>query len=208
METRKRTPEEILDALEEQAMDDDIERVLSLRPDEVDRELEAHGIDPEAVRAGGEAAFERAMQKRAESLAHRRDETVAEPLRAPPFQTPNAEVARARPSAKGHARRPAVRLVAAALAASVALVLAMNAATIVAWWKGNDVNGYAAGGSGSHARARALRKEAAAACAAAHWPECESMLDAAQQLDPEGEDAKEVRDMRKAIEASHRTHTP
>jgi hypothetical protein len=148
------------------------------------------------------------MQKRAESLAHRRAEPVAEPLGARTFATPNAEVARARPSAKARARRPAVWLVAAGLAASVALVLAMNAATIVAWWKGDDVNGYAAGGSGSHARALALRKEAAAACAAAHWPECESMLDAAQRLDPEGEDAKQVRDMRRAIEASHRTHTP
>jgi hypothetical protein len=207
METRKRSPEEILDALEEQAMDDDIERVLALRPDEIDRELEAQGVDPEAVRAAAGAAFERAMQKRAESLAHRaRDESVADPLRPQSFEKSVAAVP-SRPAAKAGARRPAAWLVAAALAAAMALVVAMNAATIVAWWQGGQSNDYAAGGS-LHPRALSLRKEAAVACGAAQWAECESKLDEARTLDPKGDDEEHVRDLRKAIAASRRERAP
>jgi hypothetical protein len=59
-----------------------------------------------------------------------------------------------------------------------------------------------------HPRALRLRKEAAVACGASQWAECESKLDEARSFDPQREDEEQVRDLRKAIAASQRAHAP
>jgi hypothetical protein len=50
-----RTPQETWEALERQAEADEIGRFLAKTPAEVDASLRAYGIDPEEVRAEGEA---------------------------------------------------------------------------------------------------------------------------------------------------------
>ncbi|MDP9036754.1 MAG: hypothetical protein M3O50_18300, partial [Myxococcota bacterium] len=70
MTTRKRSPEDILDELEDERLADEAERVLALSGPELDRELARQGVDSSALRAGATAVFERAMRARAESLAN------------------------------------------------------------------------------------------------------------------------------------------
>jgi len=182
METRKLSPEEILDALDEQETDDEIERVLALGPEELDRELRALGADPQAVRAGAAPAFERAMQRRAESIAERSAEK--EPVAHP-------KVVALRP------RRRIVWLSAASVAAACAGVLGVRAVTLV---------GLAA--ANRHEHALELRREAVAACHEARWGECLSKLDGARALDPDGENTEEVRSMRTQIDAAHPRPSP
>ena len=44
----------LLDMADDDAAEREMDRILALTPGEVDRELEAHGIDPAKVRARGE----------------------------------------------------------------------------------------------------------------------------------------------------------
>jgi hypothetical protein len=55
----KRTPDEILDAIEEQDAADEADRILALSDEALDRELEAAGLDPKAVRERGREIGER-----------------------------------------------------------------------------------------------------------------------------------------------------
>jgi hypothetical protein len=55
MASTKRTPRETWDALRRQAEEAEIDRFLAKTKDEVDAGLRAHGRDPAAVRAAGEA---------------------------------------------------------------------------------------------------------------------------------------------------------
>jgi hypothetical protein len=58
MTTRKPTATELMRALETMSEDDaderEMARILALTPDELDRELAAHGVDPADARARGE----------------------------------------------------------------------------------------------------------------------------------------------------------
>ncbi len=130
METRKKSPKEILDAIEEQELDEEVDRVRALSDAELDRELEQEGVNPQELRAGAQDVFEKAMRRRAEVLAKASGE------KAPPQ---DARVVPLVPRAPAR-RRFAVWLAAAALSATVALLLAMSAATIVAKWEGGDKN--------------------------------------------------------------------
>ncbi|HEV3189800.1 MAG TPA: hypothetical protein VGY54_04845 [Polyangiaceae bacterium] len=130
METRKKSPQEILDAIEEQELDEEVDRVRALSGAELDRELEQEGVNPQELRAGAQDVFERAMRKRAEALAKASGEK-------PPAQ--GARVVALAPRAPAR-RRFAVWLAAAALSATVALLLAVSAVTIVARRDGGDKN--------------------------------------------------------------------
>jgi hypothetical protein len=59
MTTRKLTATEVMRALETMSEDDaderEMARILALSPEEVDRELAAHGVDPAEARARGES---------------------------------------------------------------------------------------------------------------------------------------------------------
>jgi hypothetical protein len=60
--TRKPTPEEILETLEQQAAEDEAKRILALSDEELDRELADVGFDPKAERAWGRAIAERTVR--------------------------------------------------------------------------------------------------------------------------------------------------
>jgi len=86
----KRTPKETWDAIRRQAERDEIDRFLQKTPAEVDASLRAHGHDPAAVRAEGEAFVKRiqadqdrlAWQKEAaKGLAKEQARLAARPLR-------------------------------------------------------------------------------------------------------------------------------
>ncbi len=64
----KRTPKETWDAIERQREQEEIERFLQKTPAEVDASLRAHGHDPAAVRAEGEA-FVKKIQRDRDRLA-------------------------------------------------------------------------------------------------------------------------------------------
>jgi hypothetical protein len=57
-----RTPAEVLEALEDEA---EADRILGLSDEELDKELAAEGVDPEAVRERGKAFAEKLMQQHA-----------------------------------------------------------------------------------------------------------------------------------------------
>jgi hypothetical protein len=63
----KRSPEQAWKALEEMALREEGERVASLTDEELDAELAASGIDPEAARARGAALAARLLAKQARS---------------------------------------------------------------------------------------------------------------------------------------------
>jgi hypothetical protein len=62
----KRTAKDVLDAIDawkdEDAIDVEMERVLAMTPEEIDRNLEAAGVDLEAERANADAALEAAKR--------------------------------------------------------------------------------------------------------------------------------------------------
>jgi hypothetical protein len=66
MTPRKRTPEETLRAIEEQAAHDELERAMAMPAAEVDRELREAGFDPDGVAARGTALVERLLARRKE----------------------------------------------------------------------------------------------------------------------------------------------
>jgi hypothetical protein len=204
MDTSKRSPEEILAALEEADLSDEADRVAGLSDGEVDRELALAGVDPAAVRTKGREGFERAMKGRVDGLAKPAAEQAsgtsrergprARPLALPPH--------RARPPGRLHA----AWIAAAAVAATTGLVAIATAPAVVAWWRpGHDTN---VDGTPhpprtpAQERARSLRDTAATACAKGLFAECAAGLDEARRLDPAGEDEGRVKELRQAIEGA------
>jgi hypothetical protein len=57
--TRKRTPKETLDVIERSAEEDEVERILALHGEDLDRELAGAGFDPKAERERGDALAEK-----------------------------------------------------------------------------------------------------------------------------------------------------
>ncbi len=70
---KKRTPAETWDAImrmaDDDAADQEAERILALSPEELDRELAAEGFDPAKLRADGAAHVARLLAKREADLA-------------------------------------------------------------------------------------------------------------------------------------------
>jgi hypothetical protein len=207
MKTPKRSPEEILAALEEEDIADEVDRVAKLSGAEVDRELAHAGLSPIAIRAGANDVLERAMRKRAES--HGRASGV-EPIAGssgPDISRSQVVAALARSARRGAWRRPAVWTAAAAAAASIGVLVATNAPEMVA----RVSTGHGAGGvetaastsgDGDHDRAESLRKEATKACALSLWATCAAWLDEARKLDPAGESEPSVKKLREALDAA------
>lgn len=104
----KRTPKETWDAVRRQAERDEIDCFLQKTPAEVDASLRAHGHDPAAVRAEGEA-FVKKIQADQDRLAWQKQ--AAEGL-----AREQARLAARPPSYAGLPRRELLELVAAARA--------------------------------------------------------------------------------------------
>jgi hypothetical protein len=187
--TSKRTPEELLAALEGEIADDEMERVLALS--DVDRrgELREAGADLRAIDA---TVGELHGQIARATAARESVSGVKEPAPVMPF-------------GGGKRSRWVIWLAAATLGAVGLVLAAMNSAVIVAWWGGReDIRADDAGlrrGSPME-RANELRDEAEQACKRRLWGLCETKLDEAQQLHPGGESEPRVQRMREDIEGS------
>src|SRR5260370_42326694 len=101
MEARKKAPKEILDAIEEQELDEEVDRVRALSEAELDRELEQQGVNPQELRAGAQDVFEKAMRRRADALAKA-------PGEKPPVR--DARIVALAPRAPARRRLPVGRL--------------------------------------------------------------------------------------------------
>jgi hypothetical protein len=178
---RKRTPEEILDTIEESDQADEVDRILGLSDAQLDHELAEAGFDPEQVRARGREIGERLTRE-------------ADATGTPGAGGPAGEASVTKLPGP---RRMSIRLrwgltLAAALAAGVAAVALTPGATPVAAHRPSSVDAD---------KAAALRDKAATECAAKNWKACLEDLDAAKALDPRGEDDS-IRRERLAAEAA------
>jgi hypothetical protein len=195
--TSKRTPEELLAALEGEIADDEMERVLALSDDDRRGELREADADLRAIDA---TVRELHGQIARAAAAHTLEEGESKPrVRAAPAAVVPLD---------SRERSRWVIWLAAATLGGVGLVLAaMNSAVIVAWWGGREDIRADDGGllRGSPMdRANELRDEAEQACKRRLWGLCETKLDEAQQLHPGGENEPRVQRMREDIEGSIR----
>jgi hypothetical protein len=181
MSKRSRSPEEVLDALDDSDVADEVDRVRAMSSADVDRELAASGEDAGTIGAGASEVFERAVRRRTEVLAGR-------PKREP--------------------QRKSVRvwIGASAMAASIGLVAvaASNPALLGLRSRAWDT---AAKARAVAERARTLRERASEACEKRLIVECEAALDEARALDPGGERSDEVRALRQRIGAAAGAHS-
>jgi hypothetical protein len=156
-------------------------RLEAQSPEELERELREAGLDPEEA--------DRLVQ---ETLA---DTTDAHPSDdAAPLRVVDGGVRKKRGPV------PSSRIVAVKVSAWLAAT-AVAAGFIVLWFAAPAVS--PPEGTPQSADARQLRDQAAQACGQESWTECESKLDEARKLDPDGERAPRVVEERRAI-ASHR----
>jgi hypothetical protein len=173
---RKLTATETMRALETMLEDDEaereMERILALSPEQVDRELAEAGIDPAAARARGEA-----IARKAVALAAERKPPPPRRLFSPTTSL----------------------LLAAALAALLTWTMAP---TIARWVHPPDIGPDAPSPErlahdDALEQAKALRAAAHDACAALDWAACLEKLDNARTLDPPGDADHAVEDDRR-----------
>jgi len=93
--------------------------------------------------------------------------------------------------------RTAATIAAGAVAAAIPIVVLE-----VANHKPVESGGPEAATVTPHERAEAMRRAAARACQERHWQECRRWLDDAERLDPAGEGAPEVIEMRRALDVA------
>jgi hypothetical protein len=179
---KKLAPHEAWDALEKMELDDEVERVLALSDEDLDEELRKTGVHPGRVRQRGED-----LGRRLEAQRGARKATTGRPGPAAPSR-----------------RRSIAWLAAAAVAVAVAVVFAMNAGTVVAWFRpgppiGPDGGGMVPQPPSPQELAQALRWRARGECDRGALVECQRDLDEARGLEPAGETRPEVVEMRRVI---------
>lgn len=79
---KKRTPAEVLRAIEEQRWKDEAARIAALSDAEVDAEIRADGGDPQAIRARGKAFVDQLLAPREEPGWRERAKAKLEAVRA------------------------------------------------------------------------------------------------------------------------------
>ena len=193
--SKKRTPAEAWDALknmaDEIADDEEIERVLALSDEDLDKELADAGLDPEKVRARGQAL--------GEQLARAGASAPAPALAPAPAPAPGAAVVPLRP------RRRATLRVLTALAATLC-VLALVVGVLPRMR--NLLGPENVGDGRKPPPADALRQPAFAACDAQRWAECLRLLDEARTIDPNGDQAPQVKEYRLKAETGLQSTRP
>jgi hypothetical protein len=190
--TSKRTPEEILAAIEESDLDEELDRVMAMTPEQRRAELEGAGFDVEELHAEADAWHER----------------MSHGAGAPDPGTPAVAVAavaqaRVRRAAERDRRRrpaPVVLWLAAAATAAVAggaLYAALHRTpgpTIVPLPPSPpSIPAPTATAVPDLVAAAELRHQAAAACDAQQWSACLAHLEEARAVDPDGDDAPSVK---------------
>jgi hypothetical protein len=175
---RKKTPEEILRAIENPSPDEEIERALAMTDEEVNSELEEAGYTPEELLALEEKLLGPA---------------VAAPETKSP--TPAPQGAPKKP-AKVIPIRPRATRLWARVAAAATLLGPVGFAALT------EIEPYALVGSAQDSgterlEAESLRAEAGEALEAKQWSRCLALLDEAKRKDPEGDEAPEVQHVRR-----------
>jgi hypothetical protein len=188
----KPTPEELFELLEEQAADDEAERILALSNEELDAELRVEGFDPAAVRRKGREIGERALA--AGGAREGRTEGVGwVPAQPPPSTASSA----------------GLRWAWLAPAAVVAVFVGAVPLVVARWNKLHEPPvgmGAAPIATGSSAESpQRVRERGLAACDRQRWQECLDGLGAARDRDPAGDkDARVQAAWRAALEATRR----
>ena len=203
----KRTPEDLMRALREYEKDADVEAVLAMSPDEVDRELRASGLDPEAVNAMGRATAEAALAKVLERMG---PPVPPAPTSAPGAHGPH-EPAIARDAATAGPPVPgaATSLALAILGVVALVIIALIVVFIGPGRQAPRPHDTVVPSTDASARpteetspdrliAKSLREDATRACAKTEWAACLDALEDARRLDPAGEETPLVKVLRKA----------
>jgi hypothetical protein len=176
----KRSPEEVLNAIDawdqDDAIDEEMARVLAMTPEERESELRAAGVDVEAERVKAREWPERAGA--GEGRGEARERTPTNKLRAAP-------------------RRNVIRFLTPLAAALAGLLVVM---VVVGRLSPSHDYGSTAPKPGS--RADQLRETGFAACDAQRWKECLQKLDEARKVDPDGEREARVHEYRQRAEAA------
>jgi hypothetical protein len=178
-----RSPEEILKAIEDAEFDVAVEQVLAMSPEERRRELEANGVDMEALHAEADAFYARLHK----------DEGAEPTARRPDPEAHSGEgiaVWEAGVSA-GMRRRVRPRwagLVAAALgAAAIGATAALPALLAERDERPSPFDSQLSATSSQPPSVRQLRERATSECRDHRWQECVDDLTAARTLDPTGD---------------------
>jgi hypothetical protein len=193
----KRTPQQVLDAIDawedEDEIDEEMERVLAMTPEEIDRDLEAHGVNLQAEHAKADAWLERA--KRGEALTPTASApasasaSASAPAPAPasapaPATATGAAVVPLRP------RRSTTMRVLTMMAATLGvLVVLVGVVPRAHDWLNRPVD--VASGQ-KPTPAEAMREKAFLACDAQRYDECQRLLDEARTADPDGDRTPQV----------------
>jgi hypothetical protein len=213
----KRSPEEVLAtldawdaqdaagddvaALDDAALDAEMERVLAMSQEDCERELREAGIDVEGEKAAGRDWREKAERGEIpEAAAHATRASVPEVSGVVKTQTTPDVTAPASPAAPvvPIGRPKAVRILyplAAAAAAVVGLAGLTEGALLVADRLGGSDHPVAT------PNPEAVRRDAFAACDAKRWADCLRMLDEARRYDSDGDRDPRVREYRQRAEA-------
>ncbi len=174
----KPTPEELFDALEEEEMADEAERILALSDDALDDELAAEGFDPKALRARGAAWAAECMEAERSGAAPAKLASVT--------KLPSPSLPRTR-------ARVLPWLAAAAIAAAIGAIIEVKGGAIVAMFGprhepiGPDIPdaSFLPPEPSPNELAAKLRHDAFQACAEDFWALCEERtLDEAKKNRP------------------------
>jgi len=184
--SKKRSPAEAWDALEKMADDEEVERVLALSDEELDKELADAGFDPEKVRAQGQALGERLARESAPAIA--------------PALATGAAVVPIRP------RRSTTMRVFTLMAATLSvLVVLVGVLPRVHDWLHPPVD---VGAGQKPTPAQAMREKAFLACDAQRYAECLRLLDDARATDPGGDRMPQVEEYRQRAESGLKNVLP
>ena len=175
--SRKRTPEEILASIEEPSLDEEMDRVLAMTPEQRRAELEAAGFDLNELHAEADAWHEKMKQA---GVEERKKDLVTE--------------ARAKSLRPVSRRRP---VVVGLLAAALGAAAVGGAAFAYVHWREAPppapspppptVPEPPPSSLPIAVRATTLRRQGLDACAGHMWQRCVEDLDQARELDPAGD---------------------
>jgi hypothetical protein len=192
--SEKLPPHEAWDRAVESHIDDEVLRAEKRSPEDLDRSLEAKGLDPKGVRAKGEALM---AKIKAQAEARAKAGAPAESSSPPPASEPPSRTAPVvvpqKPEPKKSGWAKVVWLAPAALAAALILLVMRQpgqptgelaqhvdagprVVPSVPPWQPRE-----------QLAAVTLRTEAYAACDKRQWEDCEEKLNAAWRLDPDGD---------------------
>jgi hypothetical protein len=192
--TSKRTPEEILTAIEESSFDEELDRVMAMTPEQRRAELEGAGFDVEELHAEADAWHDRMKQEPGARVPGTPAIAV----------TAVAQAAVPRAAERDRRRRPAPVVLWLAAAATVtvaggALYAALHRTpgpTIVPLPPAPSSPEPVPPAVPDLVAAAELRHQAAAACEAQQWSACLAHLEEARAADPGGDDAPSVKALR------------